>query len=276
MSVSLHSKHHRDPVQQHQEKPKPPKDKPVSRPQDRLMKPTGGNNFTVGSSPVAPAKPQSVPTVTPAQAQKLVAAALQTVNAQGSPHPFDPRVDVNGDGTINILDITRIATQYNQTGPNLAGDVDGSGRVDIIDLAQAAVTFNQSANTDMGDPMHPVFSPLNEFMTVFEDSLRGTVVQLAGFIGFNPVDWDPAVTDSYFVIKDGFGDPVLKGRVEKTGKQWSIIVLERDMPDSLLRSTHFEVSVYLKGSDGHWAMNHQDFPLQGNSLQQFIEGLKKF
>lgn len=142
-----------------------------------------------------------------------------------------------------------------------------------LDLVRAAAASGQSASRAWSDPLHPVFTPLDEFMTVFQDSLRGTVIQLAGHIGLNPLDRDPKVTDSHFVLRDGFGDPVLKGRVEKVGKQWNIIILQKDIPDSLLRSVHLDVAVYLKGEDGHWAMSSQDFPLQGSSLQQLIEKL---
>jgi hypothetical protein len=188
---------------------------------------------------------------------------------------FDPRADIDGNGTVNILDLSRMASQYGRTGENLAADLDGNRRVDILDMARAASSYGQSVSQGMLDALHPVFHPLNQLMNVFEDNVRGVYVQLGGPIGINPLPFGhPEVADGYFVMKDGFGDPVLRGKVEVFENNWIVTVLQKDIPESLLRSYHFDLSVYLKGTDGEWAMNTQSFPLQENTLQDLIDMLK--
>ena len=61
---------------------------------------------------------------------------------------FDPvrAADVNADGTINILDLTTIATHFNTTPPaNLTAkpDINGDGIVNILDLTLAASHFGR-------------------------------------------------------------------------------------------------------------------------------------
>ena len=51
--------------------------------------------------------------------------------------------DVTEDGTVNILDLVRVASQFGETGAGLEGDVDGNGTVNILDLVVVANNFSQ-------------------------------------------------------------------------------------------------------------------------------------
>ena len=53
------------------------------------------------------------------------------------PEKHAVRADVDGNGTVNILDLVRIATRLGRTGPDVA-DVNGDGAVDIRDIVLAA------------------------------------------------------------------------------------------------------------------------------------------
>ena len=61
--------------------------------------------------------------------------------------PSDPvvSVDVNRDGVVNILDLVVIASQFGNTGQNLAVDVNGDGVVNILDLILVAGIFDGAA-----------------------------------------------------------------------------------------------------------------------------------
>ena len=52
--------------------------------------------------------------------------------------------DVNGDGIVNILDLTAVSGQFGETGENLA-DVNEDGQVNILDLVMVAGAFGQEA-----------------------------------------------------------------------------------------------------------------------------------
>ena len=52
--------------------------------------------------------------------------------------------DLNGDGTVNILDLVAVANQFGESGEGLAGDVNGDGNVNILDLVQVASYFGKS------------------------------------------------------------------------------------------------------------------------------------
>ena len=52
--------------------------------------------------------------------------------------------DVNGDGTLNVLDLITIVSRFDQTGPNSA-DVNGDGIVNLLDLVLVAGAFEDGA-----------------------------------------------------------------------------------------------------------------------------------
>ena len=53
-------------------------------------------------------------------------------------------VDVNGDGVVNILDLTLVASNFGEQGEN-ASDVNGDGVVNILDLTLVAAAFGDTA-----------------------------------------------------------------------------------------------------------------------------------
>ena len=58
--------------------------------------------------------------------------------------PVSLKTDVNGDGVVNIIDLTLVATNFGATGSN-AADVNGDGVVNIIDLTLVAAAFGNTA-----------------------------------------------------------------------------------------------------------------------------------
>ena len=56
-----------------------------------------------------------------------------------------PVADINGDGVVNIQDLTLVAAQFGQTGEDIAADVNGDGVVDIKDLVLVAAAFGEAA-----------------------------------------------------------------------------------------------------------------------------------
>ena len=53
--------------------------------------------------------------------------------------------DVNGDGVVNIIDLTLVASNFGETGQNDA-DVNGDGIVNIIDLTLVAAAFGNTVS----------------------------------------------------------------------------------------------------------------------------------
>ena len=72
-----------------------------------------------------------------------------TIQATGGDPPPQPApqldlADVNGDGTVNILDLVLIASSFGQTGET-AADLNGDGVVNILDLVLAAGAIGNDA-----------------------------------------------------------------------------------------------------------------------------------
>ena len=67
----------------------------------------------------------------------------QTENAEIT-EPSQLPEDVNGDGVVNIVDLTLVATNFGATGTN-AADVNGDGVVNIVDLTLVAAAFGNTA-----------------------------------------------------------------------------------------------------------------------------------
>ncbi len=67
---------------------------------------------------------------------------LFTAIAIGTASEF--ALDVNGDGVVNILDLTAVSGQFGETGENRA-DVNGDGAVNIQDLVLVAGAFGEGA-----------------------------------------------------------------------------------------------------------------------------------
>ena len=72
---------------------------------------------------------------------QLPLSALSDANTESLPIT----VDVNSDGSVNILDLVLIASELGNTGQNLAVDVNGDGVVNIFDLILVAGMFDGAA-----------------------------------------------------------------------------------------------------------------------------------
>ena len=69
----------------------------------------------------------------------------QTVSALMNPW------DVNGDNTVNILDLVFVGRQFGATPPdNPAADVNGDGTVDILDIVLIGQHFGESYDSTAG------------------------------------------------------------------------------------------------------------------------------
>ena len=64
--------------------------------------------------------------------------------APTSPEQQKIAEDANGDGVVNIIDLTLVASNFGKTGQNDA-DVNGDGVVNIIDLTLVAGAFGNTA-----------------------------------------------------------------------------------------------------------------------------------
>ena len=50
--------------------------------------------------------------------------------------------DINGDGTVDILDLSVLMSQWGQTGTGLSADLNGDGTVDILDFSIMMANWN--------------------------------------------------------------------------------------------------------------------------------------
>ena len=64
-------------------------------------------------------------------------------------------VDVNGDGSVNILDLVVIASEFGNQGQNLAADTSGDGVVNVLDLILVAGMFDSTAAAPSAQPQVP-------------------------------------------------------------------------------------------------------------------------
>jgi hypothetical protein len=209
---------------------------PVAAPTAAVPQPSLQDGYEKSSGP------------TPFASQQVPDSGPPDVSVAGSILGFDPRADVNLDGKVNILDLAKIAGAYGQQGRFQGADLDGNNRVDILDLSRAASAFDTQTVT--GTLQATFDQPI-----VGEDPVRGAYLKLGGLIEF-----PGNVKDSYFVIKSAAGDQVVKGTVDTSvSGKWSLVLLEKDLPESLLRSDNFEVTLYIErepvnSPDGTWGM----------------------
>ena len=75
-----------------------------------------------------------------------------TFTAIAVEEPLRLTTDVNADGTVNVLDLITIVSNFDQTGPNSA-DVNGDGIVNLLDLVLVAGAFGD------GDAAAPTLHP---------------------------------------------------------------------------------------------------------------------
>ena len=68
---------------------------------------------------------------------------------------FHTTADVNRDGSVNILDLTLIASEIGNAEANLAADISGDGVVNILDLVLAAGIFGGTAAAPSIQPQAP-------------------------------------------------------------------------------------------------------------------------
>jgi hypothetical protein len=197
------------------------------------------------------------------------------VSASSVPAKFDPRADVNGDGTVNILDLSRVASQYNQTGNNLMGDIDASGRVDIFDLTRAAGSSRGERDPGLGGSLPAELRRPLRFHLHRQGRHPRSLHPLHGRRRPQPCSEARTSCDAYYVVKDQAGNIAARGSLGVTGNEWDI-VLRKDADEitpGLMSSFRVNVTVYTQAPDGHWAMNTRDVGLSV-SIGELLDRLK--
>ena len=63
--------------------------------------------------------------------------------------------DVNGDGSVDVLDLIVVTSYFGHTGENIATDVSGDGVVDVLDLVLVAGSFDRTAAAPSTQPQVP-------------------------------------------------------------------------------------------------------------------------
>ena len=98
----------------------------------------------------------STPMAQSSQVEVEMARCCNGAVPQPPPEPVEPPPplveDVNGNGIVNILDLTLVGLRLGQTGDNEA-DVNGDGVVDIADLVQVAGAIGNVAAAPAVHPM---------------------------------------------------------------------------------------------------------------------------
>jgi hypothetical protein len=112
--------------------------------------------------------------------------------------------DLNGDGSINILDITYLIAYLYQGGPPPViihvADVNGNYRVDILDIT-CLISYLYMSGSDLNCP--PVPNPQ------FELTDSSDCVNMKGFTAADPVPFDSSCVEYEY---DGIGTLVLNHR----------------------------------------------------------------
>ena len=90
---------------------------------------------------------QSIHTHIPALQRRRVTVEF---DADGTRPP-----DVNGDGSVNVLDLLVIVSKFGDTGTHIATDISGDGVVDILDLVLVAGMFEDVATAPSAQPQAP-------------------------------------------------------------------------------------------------------------------------
>ncbi len=107
--------------------------------------------------------------------------------------------DVNGDGKVDILDLSIMASHWGQSGMTLAqGDLSGDGKVDIFDLSILGSNWGNGPvlthTCHAGDPLYGVLNPSRLSVTNLCQTITGKVCQLE----FSETDGD----NSFDVLVD--------------------------------------------------------------------------
>ena len=84
-------------------------------------------------------------TVTSGTDSTMTATITITTTIEIPPPPPTPW-EVNGDGTVNILDLVFVAGQFGQSGDSLKADINGDGTVNILDLVLVASHFGEDTS----------------------------------------------------------------------------------------------------------------------------------
>lgn len=93
-------------------------------------------------------KPSDYPigvTATSGTDSTMTAEVTTTTTIEMPPPPPTPW-DVNDDGTVDILDLVRVASEFGQSGEDLKGDLNGDGTVNVLDLVVVASHFGEDTS----------------------------------------------------------------------------------------------------------------------------------
>ena len=82
---------------------------------------------------------------------------IPTLQSRGVTVEFDDQAppviaDINGDGSVNILDLVFVASQFGSAEANLAADINSDGSVNILDLVLVAGMFGEASAAPSAQP----------------------------------------------------------------------------------------------------------------------------